>query len=415
MNLFRFLVLLLPTVARGHGDHEKENLEKWNVHAPLPYSVSDQSANTIGDKIYLVGGCTGHQVGYTCPSISNKVAIYDPKTDTYDITTAPPTPTPRYRHSAAVLHGKLYIMGGRDLNDAVVSSTEVYDPSTNLWDVVPFTWTTPRSDNDAFVLGNLIYLVGGYDATYADYATTDILNPETGWTLGSAATTIAPMLVARGDFAIVEHQGRFYAYGGWTSANGFCAPLNEAEVYDPTKDTWTALANLKVARGDKASGVLQGRLYAIGGETTSCDATSNVPLPSTPVMDVEVFDTSDPEGGWVAEGAIPEKKFRFAAATVDETIFVFGGQRPEQFCPHANASCFPISNHTWGLTIKDKKDQGDDEGLSLGGILGIVAACIVLLGLVFYFFYRCGPGTTQSNIDKHIELSGPNQERRMDV
>lgn len=156
------------------------------------------------------------------------------------------------------------------------------------------------------------------------------------------------------------------------------------------------------ARGDKASGVLGGRIFAIGGETSRCVSTSGVPLPSQPVTDVEAFDTDKPKAGWVAVSSIPEHKVRFASAAVGDTIYVFGGQ------------------HTWGFTAdhthdhdsdegldndsEEGLDNDSDEGLDSGAIAGIVVACVgvgVALAALVYCHLR---GTHQCNAEKHIEL-----------
>ena len=113
-------------------------------------------------------------------------------------------PRSRYRHSAAVLGKKIFVVGGRDLNDDIVQAVDVLDTSTGTWETLPWTWTTPKSDNDAFTMNGYIYAVGGYYADYTVTRTTDILDPDAGWTLGSAHVSIAEMNEARGDFALVE-------------------------------------------------------------------------------------------------------------------------------------------------------------------------------------------------------------------
>ena len=59
-----------------------------------------------------------------------------------------------------------------------------------------------------------------------------------------------------------------------------------------------------------------------------------------PIKDVEVFDPSD--GSWQAEGDIPTERFRFMAASVDDTIYIFGGQGKLQ--GKGNTSFYPVLN-----------------------------------------------------------------------
>ena len=42
-------------------------------------------------------------------------------------------PSPRNGHTADMIEGKLYIFGGRDSDDAYLSTAEVYDPASDSW------------------------------------------------------------------------------------------------------------------------------------------------------------------------------------------------------------------------------------------------------------------------------------------
>ena len=71
--------------------------------------------------------------------------------------------------------------------------------------------------------------------------------------------------------------GKIYFVGGcdWFSAK------NIAERYDPATNTWETLANMSAAREGVACAVLDGKLYAIGGDG---------------LTSVEVFDPSNATG-----------------------------------------------------------------------------------------------------------------------
>jgi len=400
MKQFKSIALALLLAgcrqAAAHDDHEEKTsengfLDTWRASAPLPVPLSDMSANTVGDKVYIFGGCSGDQLGYTCPSISSDVFIYDPAADSFD-TLAGVLPRERYRHAAAVVGTKVYLLGGRDLNDDIVEEVDVFDTADQTW-TMSWEWTSAQSDNDAFVRNGKVYVVGGYDAAYTAQDDVDILDTDDGWTLGSAASTIAAMTVARGDFAVVHDSSddKVYAFGGWSDSNGFCAPLTSAEVYDPSADAWTALGDLAVGRGDKASGLLHGRVFAVGGESTaSCDDDAGG---VSAVTDVEAYDPDTDTWEVVAE--LPEAAFRFASATWRHTIYVFGGQQTARFCAQHNATCNPLVNATWGFT--EEYDHSSD-GLSAGAVAGVALACLaVAAGLAAAFHYRaklgCGPST----------------------
>ena len=56
--------------------------------------------------------------------------------------------------------------------------------------------------------------------------------------------------------------GKLYAVGGY---DGLGESLSSVERYDPTSNTWEAVAPMTTARGSHAVAVLDGKLYAVGG------------------------------------------------------------------------------------------------------------------------------------------------------
>ena len=71
--------------------------------------------------------------------------------------------------------------------------------------------------------------------------------------------------------------GKIYFVGGMDGSSA----KNIAERYDPATNTWETLANMSAAREGVACAVLDGKLYAIGGDGLSS---------------VEVFDPSNVAG-----------------------------------------------------------------------------------------------------------------------
>src|ERR1044071_5718360 len=83
-------------------------------------------------------------------------------------------------------------------------------------------------------------------------------------------TTKAPMPTPRSHLAIGEVNGILYAVGGYK--NRTCCPdpfIATVEAYDPLTDTWTSKASMPTARGDFGVGVINGVLYAVGGQDSS--------------------------------------------------------------------------------------------------------------------------------------------------
>ncbi|XGW15196.1 hypothetical protein V3C99_001019, partial [Haemonchus contortus] len=81
--------------------------------------------------------------------------------------------TPRDNHGSAVLHGALYVVGGRDGNSDRLSSAEKYDFRADKWTAVPDMIRKRHCLGLAAVNGKL-YAIGGHD-----YDSVDVFDPET--------------------------------------------------------------------------------------------------------------------------------------------------------------------------------------------------------------------------------------------
>jgi N-acetylneuraminic acid mutarotase len=69
------------------------------------------------------------------------------------------------------------------------------------------------------------------------------------------------MPYAREQLASGVINGRLYAVGGVDGQN----PMNTNSAYNPATNTWTTKAATTTARFDLAPGVVGGRFYAVGG------------------------------------------------------------------------------------------------------------------------------------------------------
>jgi N-acetylneuraminic acid mutarotase len=99
--------------------------DTWTQTFDMPWGRFDHSASAVDGKIYIVGGLSSEMVKqFGGDEIADNelvtdelkellaiVHVYDPATDTW--TTAADFPgVPMYRHTAAVVDGKIYIIGG---------------------------------------------------------------------------------------------------------------------------------------------------------------------------------------------------------------------------------------------------------------------------------------------------------------
>mmetsp|Transcript_34463 Transcript_34463/g.80008 ORF Transcript_34463/g.80008 Transcript_34463/m.80008 type:complete len:389 (+) Transcript_34463:73-1239(+) len=330
----------------------------WNTKASMLAARSDMTATTVGDAIYLIGGCTMDQVWVTGPypsyacggglpsAISGKTTAYLPAGDEHRAN-LPDAPRARYRHAAAEVGGKIYLFGGTNGSEAIVQHVDVFDTATSTWSTLPEAFLNATTDNAAFAHGGKIYIVGGYDAQWSAKTTTYIFDPSKA---GLAAWTMGPeMQQGRGDFSALMVGDSAFAIGGFHDGNNFEAPLETIERLDvgagATK--WMVRKAMSTARGDKAVAAVNGALHVVGGEGKSTDGHS------VPLQDVEVYHPDCNE--WKEGGDIPSKRFRFTAASHDQSLYIFGGQGYLEGTYGTAASKYPLMSKVeeFSETVKE--------------------------------------------------------------
>lgn len=377
----------------------------WSVQNSMPYAASDFTATTLGEKIYIVGGCDGPQNfdfdfdGYYCSSVTDKVLVYDPATDTFEELAA--APRARYRHAAVAVGTEILVFGGKTLDDRSHLEVDVLDTATGTWKTRG-VMKNPTSDLAAFVLGGTVYAVGGYDSGYTALDTVSAMDPATG---GWTTLVDSSLNTARGDLGIGVVDGQVFAFGGWTHEDEYATPHASLETLDAATMTWTKHPEpAKLGRGDKAVVGLHGRVLVLGGETKDAEGI-NVPLD-----DVEAFHptaTGVGAGGWTNVGTLLEKRFRFAAAALGDSVYVFGGQGYRVGGNDANGSYYPVVSSVTKLSEQyldtdteehDEHEHGQVIAALACGVLGLLlGASALLVALTNRSGDRSKPSATDPN------------------
>ena len=136
--------------------------DTWTTKTEMLTARQCLSASVVNGKIYVIGGGDSSSTTYMEVETFSTVEEYDPATDTW--TTKSPMPTARGFHSANVVDGKIYIIGGSQASSPDrnhVLTVEVYDPATDTWTQ---KGEMPRSIGAGFssVVDGKIYVFGGY-------------------------------------------------------------------------------------------------------------------------------------------------------------------------------------------------------------------------------------------------------------
>src|SRR5216117_1179192 len=229
----------------------------WSALTPMPTPRRYLMAATDRPgRIYAIGGALAGV-------FRSLVERYDPATDTWSAMS--PLPVARCCGSATTgLDGRIYVVGGFANGNVQLSNVEAYDPETDTWSTLA-PLAAPRAGKLAAITApdGLIYAMGGINGV-TTVATMDAYDP-----CADTWTPVASMPAPRRFLdAVLGRGGIIYALGGTVGSVGFpgTQELATVEAYDPSADTWTAVAGLSTPRGALAAAVGRaGTIFAIGG------------------------------------------------------------------------------------------------------------------------------------------------------
>ena len=145
-------------------------------------------------------------------------------------------------------------------------------------------------------------------------------------------TTKADMPTARYVISSSVVDGKIYAIGGDSSSNG-----RSTEAYDPVTNTWTRKANMPMVRGAGTSSVVNGRIYAIGGRLS---------LNGANVSSVIEYDTTTDT--WTAKAnMMPTPRSWLSSSVVNGKIYAIGGAFTYQGTALSTVEEYDPATDTW--------------------------------------------------------------------
>ncbi len=200
--------------------------DTWTLRADMPTPRNTKTC-VVDGKIYAIGGTSDQVKSFRLDTVE----VYDPDTDTW----AKGKNMNHARAGAAVgvVDGKIYVMGGTGLPMIInhpgpfLSSIEVYDPKRNHWREVGDMYTA-KAGHTASVINGKIYVMGGYfrnqGQTTKDFKTIEVYHPQIGrWTQKS------DMPIARIGHKAEVINGDIYIF---SDADHNDVPFTTVEVYN---------------------------------------------------------------------------------------------------------------------------------------------------------------------------------------
>jgi N-acetylneuraminic acid mutarotase len=139
-----------------------------------------------------------------------------------------------------------------------------------------------------------------------------------------------PMALPSHHVALTEFHGKIYAFGGFIyppSDPPAWVPVNNAWEYDPGADSWKALAPMPTKRGSPLAAVVNDKIYVIGGATTSPGSDEIAIDPAHPQAVLGKVEEYDPAANtWRERASMPTPRNHAAIGVVNNKIYVIGGR-----------------------------------------------------------------------------------------
>lgn len=304
------LVCVIAFAGTAHARPPLSNRGDWEARTSSPLARTEVATARLGRFIYVLGGYA------TGGAPSRAVERYDTRRDRWSLVSPMPV---ALNHAGAVSYqGALYVVGGYrgapfSLGIGTGGSADAsraffrYDPDRDSWSRLPPA-PTARGAMATAVMGHRLYVGAGADSGRAlrrfeifDFA-------RRRWTIG-------PSLPRASDHtAGVAVAGAFYVIGGRPFYGG--GTNRFVQRYDPRRDKWERVADLKFGRAGFLAIVVCGQIVVLGGEDPSRPPDGTVP-------EVESYDPDSDRWRRLPDMRTP--RHGLAGARVRRTLYTLEG------------------------------------------------------------------------------------------
>jgi N-acetylneuraminic acid mutarotase len=225
----------------------------WAQEADLPLPVDHTMAAGHRGRVYVAGGYG--------PGRSSLTTLFAFTGDGW--TRLAPMPEQRAAGGAAIVNGKLYVVGGT--TSSTIGAPSTLAKTMLVYDIAADRWTsrrgpTPREHLGVTALGGKIYAVAGRTAGFdTNMRVMEVFNPKTGrWSK-------LPRVPGRRGGTGAAGTGRWIVSVGGEATSG---TIRTVYRYDVKRRRWSRLPNLPTARHGLGVAAVGRKVYVIGGGTT---------------------------------------------------------------------------------------------------------------------------------------------------
>lgn len=239
------LAVALPAVAGGATG-------EWNRGVPLPQARGEVAAAVAEGRIYVIGGFKADGEN------STTVQAFNPPTSSWAQEAELPVPVDH--PMAAGFQGRVYVAGGYGPGRARLTSLFAFtgDGWTKL---APMP--ERRAAGGAAIVKGKLYVVGGTTSKGTHGLARTMLVYDIARNRWSKRRGPTP----REHLGVAALRGRIYAVGGRTA--GFDTNMALVEAFNPRTGRWSRLPRVPGRRGGTGAAGIGRWIVSVGGEATS--------------------------------------------------------------------------------------------------------------------------------------------------
>ncbi len=312
----------------------------WQVLPSFPGTVHGNAMGCIGGRLHTVSGKTrsgGPQDAPDPATASHDVldvsVLGAPQPSTLRWVKAAPFPEPEEELYGTAVNGKMYVIGGFGTNGTPAPAMVYeYDAAADRWAKKNPIPVAVHHQAQTEYRGK-IYVFGGCTRPLSGTSQNGWEPVNNAWEFDPASNTwraLAPMPMRRCAAVAEQVDGKIYVIGGATLmenssetalfGNRPARVLGTNQVYDVATNTWAARSAMPTGRNHAFSGVVNGKIYVIGGRLGAAHITAS--------SNTDVVEEYDPaRDAWGAVKApMPTARSGGGWATYNGRIYVSGGE-----------------------------------------------------------------------------------------
>jgi hypothetical protein len=290
--------------------------------------------------------------GFDGQASETSAELYDPHQGEWN--TASNMTSRRIGHTATLLaDGRVLVAGGQSADGGVLSSAEIYQPSTGSWTPIAGLMTQPRIDHEAVLLkdGRVLLMAGRWTDT------AEVFDP-----VSATFTSTGQMLRGRSHPEAVRlPDGRVLVTAGSDDLVG-------CEIYDPATNSWSPTGSMVQGRyeGFHLVSLADGRVLTAGGNDRGGVINGRA----------EIYDPA--QGSWSLTADLPASWEWYEVLLLDDgRVLLAGGSLAFSLSATTDrALLFDPASQTWTPTagpmttpraLHSSVKLGDGRGLFVGG------------------------------------------------